>query len=142
MIVSEAMNRALVAIEPDATIADAAALARRTGADHLLVIDEDTLVGILCACDLAGAAPADRVSDCMTVPVMTIRPDAPVAEAAMTMRECELGCLPVALGALVLGTVTDVELARCGIPPAHPHRRCHCRSSRVSGRREGEHRAS
>jgi acetoin utilization protein AcuB len=137
MIVSEAMNRALVAVDPDASVADAAALARRSGADHLLVVDEDTLVGILCACDLDEASPGDRVSDCMTVPVMTVRPDAPVEEAAMTMRECELGCLPVAVGALVLGTITEAELERCGIPPARPHRRCHCRPGRLAN--EGPH---
>jgi CBS domain-containing protein len=125
MMVSEAMNRAPVAVEPEVTIEDAEALARRTGADHLLVLDEQTLVGILCACDLRDAAPGDRVSDRMSVPVITVRPDVALEEAAMTLRECAVGCLPVAVGGLILGTIADAELARGGIPRTRPHRRCH-----------------
>ncbi len=125
MMVSEAMNRALVAVGPDAPVEEAAAVARRAGADHLLVLDEHTLVGILCACDLRDAPHGEHVSDCMSVPVITVRPDTPVEDAATTMRECAVGCLPVQLGGLILGTLSDAELLRCGVSPPHPHRHCH-----------------
>jgi CBS domain-containing protein len=122
MLVADAMNRSVVTVSPDMWVADAAALVRRTGAEHLLVVDdEETLVGILCACDLSGDE-GERVFDRMTVPVLTVRPDADVAEAARTMGDCELGCLPVALGGLVLGTLGAAELQRAGIV-ARPH--CH-----------------
>jgi acetoin utilization protein AcuB len=127
MIVSEAMNRSPVAIAPDVTVADAVALARRTGADHLLVLDERALVGILCACDLRDAPRPDPVSAWMTVPVVTIRPGARIEDAAATLRDCAVGCLPVTVGALVVGTIGDEELAACGLGPAHPHRSCHHR---------------
>ncbi len=125
MMVSEAMNRSVVSVEPDEPVEAAVEVARRTGAEHLLVLDEQTLVGILCACDLRDASPGDRVSDCMTVPVVTVRPDVPVEAVAETMDACAVGCVPVAVGGLVLGTVSDEELELCGIAAAHPHRHCH-----------------
>jgi acetoin utilization protein AcuB len=127
MMVSEAMNRAVVAIEPDETIESAAEIARATGAEHLLVLDEQTLVGILCTCDLRAASPGETVSDCMSLPVVTVRPDTPLEDVALTMEECAVGCIPVALGGLILGIVSDDELVRCGMGARHPHRHCHQR---------------
>ncbi len=124
VLVAEAMNRAVVTVAPDVSMEDAEALARRTGADHLLVVDEQTLVGILCTCDLGVAGRGEYVCDLMSLPVLTVRPDAPIEEAADTMSECDLGCLPVALGGLILGTLSEAELERAGVP-GHAHGRCH-----------------
>lgn len=129
MLVSEVMNRVVVTVEPDEEIEAAAEVARATGSEHLLVLDEDTLVGILCACDLRAARPGDTVSDCMSLPVVTVRPDTPLEDAVMTMEECAVGCIPVALGGLILGTVSDDDLVRCGIGARLPHRHCHQRRS-------------
>jgi acetoin utilization protein AcuB len=125
MIIGEAMNRTLVTIDADASIEAAIALSLRTGADHLLVLDEETLVGVLCACDLREALPGEHVCDRMSVPVMTVRPDTPVEEVAAIMEDCALGCIPVTAGGLILGTVGERDLERCGVHPAHPHRSCH-----------------
>lgn len=122
-LVSEAMNRSVVAVAPETTVEAAAGLARRTGAAHLLVLDEQTLVGILCTCDLRDPEPEEPVSERMSVPVMTVRPDTPLEDAAITIGECSVGCLPVAVGGLILGTVSEVELERCGIDPHHRHHR-------------------
>jgi acetoin utilization protein AcuB len=127
-LVAEAMNRSLVTVSPDSRMADAIALVRRTGAEHVLVVEEQNLVGVLCACDLRGARPEEPVSDRMSVPVLTIRPDSDVAEAAATMSACGVGCLPVAVGGLILGTVSEAEIARAGVREPrprchHPHRR-------------------
>ena len=125
MLVSEAMNRAVVTVAPDDLVHVAAALARATGAEHLLVVDEGTLVGILCACDLRAADPGERVSERMTVPVVTVRPDTSLEEVAETIEECGIGCVPVAVGGLLLGTVGNDELTRNGMAAPHPHRHCH-----------------
>jgi acetoin utilization protein AcuB len=126
------MNRAVVAIEADETIESATEIARATGTDHLLVLDEQTLVGILCTCDLEEAAAGEHVCDAMSLPVLTVRPDAAIEEAAVTMGECDIGCLPVAVGGLVLGTLGEAELARAGVdaPRAHCHHQ-HRRSRRA-----------
>lgn len=128
MQVSEVMNRTVVTVEPDTTIEAAVALVRRTGAEHLLVLDEQTLVGILCGCDLRGARLGDRVADRMSLPVMTLRPNAAVEEALTTLRECAVGCLPVVVGGLILGTVGEPELLACGLSVPHVHH--HGRRSR------------
>jgi acetoin utilization protein AcuB len=120
-LVAEAMNRSVVSVAPDASLGEARALVRRTGAEHVLVMDEDTLVGILCACDLRGAREDDAVCERMSVPVLTVRPDAPLEAAAMTMQECGVGCLPVALGGLILGTMSEAEFARVGVERPRPH---------------------
>ena len=119
-LVSEAMNRSVVTVTPDASLADAVALVRRTGAEHLLVMEAQTLVGILCACDLRGASPEAPVCDRMTVPVLTVRPDAEVEEAAVTMSASGVGCLPVAVGGLILGTVSEAEIERAGVRAPRP----------------------
>jgi acetoin utilization protein AcuB len=124
-IVSEAMNRSPVTVAIDAPLAEAAALARESGAEHLLVMDEENLVGILCTCDLSAGREDERVWERMSLPVLTVRPDASLEDAAAAMSDCEVGCLPVALGGLVLGTLSGDELARAGVPArAHhaPHR--------------------
>jgi acetoin utilization protein AcuB len=137
-LVSEAMNRSLIAVSPEASAAEAVAVIRSTGAEHVLVMDEQTLVGILCACDLRGARPDEAVCDRMTVPALTVRPDVDVEEAAATMCECGVGCLPVALGGLILGTVSEAEMARAGVHGPRP--RCHHPHRRA--RRPGTERAA
>jgi acetoin utilization protein AcuB len=84
------------------------------------VLEEENLVGILCACDLRGARPEEPVGERMTMPVVTVRPDADVEEAAATMCERRVGCLPVTCGGLLLGTVSDLELSRAGVRDLHP----------------------
>ena len=61
-LVSEAMNRSVVAVPPEARAVEAAALARHTHAEHLVVLDAGNLVGILCSvCDLEGVDPDEEV---------------------------------------------------------------------------------
>ncbi len=131
-LVSEAMNRSVVSVTLDASMAQAVALIRRTGAEHVLVLEDQNLVGILCACDVRGAPPEEPVGDRMTVPVLTVRPDADVEEAAATMSECGVGCLPVTVGGLILGTVSEAEIARAGIRDLHPRcQHAHRRTRRL-----------
>ncbi len=137
-LVSEAMNRSVVTVTPEAPLADAVALVRRTGAEHVLVMEAGNLVGILCACDLRGACLDAEVCERMTVPVLTVRPDVALEEAAATMSACGVGCLPVAVGGLILGTVSDAELLRCGITPPETH----CESHELPPRRPRAGRAT
>jgi CBS domain-containing protein len=126
-LVSEAMSRAVATVPADASVADAAEVVRRTGVEHLIVLDGEEMVGVLCTCDLDSADPQDLVCDRMSLPVMTVRPDAALDEAAMTMRECGVGCLPVCCGGLLLGMVSDAELEAAGVPAPRAKRRCHHR---------------
>jgi acetoin utilization protein AcuB len=123
-LVSEAMSRVVVAVPPEATAGDAAEVARAARAEHLVVLDAGNLVGVLCTCDLEGAERDELVAERMSLPVLTIRPDATLEDAADTMCECEVGCLPVACGGLLLGMLSEDELERAGVH-AHRHRHRH-----------------
>ena len=52
-----------------------------------------------------------QLSEILTRDVETIRPDAPVREAAQRMRSMDVGSLPVCDGQRLLGMVTDRDLA-------------------------------
>lgn len=126
-LVSDSMSRAFTTVPADATVEEAVALAAASGAEHLLVLDSDNLVGMVCCqCDLPAARPEDSVADCMTVPVFTVRPETTLEEAALTMRDCRLGCLPVATGGLLLGILTADAVRGTGVAP-QPHCSCHRR---------------
>jgi len=119
------MARSPASIGPDADMGEARRLAEASGTRHLLVLDQGVLIGILCLCDLGEAAGS--VADHMSVPVLTIRADTTIEDAADTMREFAVGCLPVVMGGLILGTVTEDEIsgADLGGPRRTPH--CACR---------------
>ncbi|MGC3998738.1 MAG: CBS domain-containing protein [Anaeromyxobacter sp.] len=114
--VGDIMDRAPVSVAPDLPVIKALALVRAAGVEHLLVVDEDGLVGVLCSCDLApGDDLAEPVSDRMSVPVLTVGPWAEVAEAALTLGDCGVGCLPVVEEGRVLGVITAEVLDRLGL---------------------------
>ncbi|HSN91581.1 MAG TPA: CBS domain-containing protein [Anaeromyxobacteraceae bacterium] len=121
-LVSEAMNRSVLAVSPGTSASRAVELAHREHAEHVLVLEAGVLVGILCTCDLEGGEVGGAVAERMRLPVPTIRPDATLEEAALTLSESEVGCLAVACGGLVLGTLGEEDLARAGVDP-RPGRR-------------------
>lgn len=127
-LVSEAMARQVVTVPLEATVGEAADLARSAGVEHLIVVDGELLAGVLCTCDLGDAAPGELVAECMTLPVLTVRPDAELDDAATTMDECGVGCLPVVVGGLVLGLIEGASVGRAGVH--HPHAWCHTRHPR------------
>lgn len=116
-LVSEAMNRSVVAVSPDTSAGQAAELARRERSEHVLVLEAGVLVGILCARDLEGGDSGVPVAGRMRLPVPTIRPDATLEEAALTLSDSDVGCLAVACGGLVLGTLAEEDLAQAGVGP-------------------------
>jgi acetoin utilization protein AcuB len=120
------MARRPTSIGPDADMGEARHLAEASGTRHLLVLDQGVLIGILCLCDLREAAGS--VADHMSLPVLTIRADATIEDAADTMRQFDVGCLPVVMGGVILGTLTEEEISRA--EPDRPRRipRCACRS--------------
>ena len=52
-----------------------------------------------------------KVSDILTRDPRVIRPDAMICEAAIMMKECDIGILPVCDGEWLVGSITDRDLA-------------------------------
>jgi CBS domain-containing protein len=93
---------------------------------HLPVLDEDgKLCGIVSQRDMFRGALAQargygtaaqgkvlamlRVKEVMTTEVITVPPDAALAEAARSMLERKIGCLPVLEGGRLVGILTESD---------------------------------
>lgn len=76
MLTSEAMNRSVVSVGPDATVADAAALMLDHHVDALLVVENGAAIGLISELDLlefsAGRPKLDR---CATAEPPVLQPD-------------------------------------------------------------------
>jgi CBS domain-containing protein len=116
--VAEVMGTELYTLTPDTVVASAKRLAFDNGIDHLLVLDNGTLAGIVCKGDLRTAARNALVSDCMSSPVLCIGPDTTLEEAAQIMFDQHVSCLPVVTGAFLVGIITRAALATVGIGPS------------------------
>ena len=101
-------------------------LMRQERIRHLPVLDEDgELVGIVSQRDMFRGALARAlgygetaqrrmlgmllVKEVMTTQVVTVGPEAPIAEAARTMVDRKIGCLPVVEGGRLVGILTESD---------------------------------
>ncbi len=120
MLVKDIMNTRVTTIPPDTSLADAYALMQNKSIRHLPVVEKGRLLGVVTDRDLRLATsalasvpfpPEARVQDVMAAPPQTADPMDPVEEAARTMRELKIGCLPV-LGdeGDLVGIVTGIDL--------------------------------
>ncbi|CAN5873314.1 acetoin utilization AcuB family protein [soil metagenome] len=120
--VRDSMAREIVTLSPDETAATALALCRERRIRHLPVLKEGRLVGIVSDRDLRSSTPAlgdparaaalqeVLVEDVMAREVVSVLPDDPIEQAANTMRERRIGCLPVLEGDELVGIVTASDV--------------------------------
>ena len=133
LLVKDSMAHDLATLSPDETAATALAVCRERRIRHLPVLREGRLVGIVSDRDLRSSTPAlgdlDRaaalqklqVEDVMARDVVTADPEDPIEQAANTMRERKIGCLPVLEGEELVGilTASDVMEALVYLVGAH-----------------------
>src|SRR2546428_10466892 len=107
-------------IDLNANVKKGAAVMAKKGIGSLVVVQEGRAVGIVTERDLVSKIIADGldpakvlVRDIMSPPLITIQPDAKIAEAARLMNEYKIRRVDVteADGSLV-GIVTESDLAR------------------------------
>lgn len=133
LLVRDSMVRDVVTVSPRTTAAEALRLCRERGIRHLPVMEEGRMVGLISDRDLRLATPAlgdanraaalekIRVGDAMSREVTTADPEDPIEQAAMTMHERKIGCLPVVEGEDLVGILTssDVMAALVRLVGAH-----------------------
>ncbi len=119
MLVRDIMASPVVAIARDITLQNAYRTMQERGIRHLPVIDGERLVGVITDRDLRVATsalapapfpPGSKVSEVMRSRPFTADPADPVEDAARTMREKKIGCLPVTDDGRLVGIITGLDL--------------------------------
>jgi acetoin utilization protein AcuB len=119
MLVRDIMRAPAVSIPPDTTLENAYRTMQEASIRHLPVLEEARLVGVVTDRDLRLATSAlapspfasdSRVAAVMSRPPLTADPLDPIEDAARTMRERKIGCLPVVTDGRVIGIVTGLDL--------------------------------
>src|SRR5512146_2612368 len=119
MLVRDIMSSPALAISADTTLEDAYRTMREKRIRHFPVVEGDRLVGVITDRDLRLATsslapkpfPADTaVSAVMSHPAVTADGADPVEDAARTMREKKIGCLPVVDDGRLAGIITGLDL--------------------------------
>ncbi len=116
--VAEIMARDPQTISADATVADAARRMRDSDTGDVLVLDGDTLIGILTDRDIAvrvvaeGRDPGTSAREaCSDSALVTVTPDTTAERAAQIMRDEAVRRLPVVEGDRPVGVISLGDLA-------------------------------
>jgi CBS domain-containing protein len=116
--VGEIMTSYVVSARPDDTVIATATKMIAEDISCLLVMEGDTLKGILSERDFLHKVPLDRqvfamkVKDIMSPNVVTIPPSTKLVDAVKMMKERNFRRLPVADGKRVVGIVTQTDFSR------------------------------
>lgn len=116
--IADIVSRDLVAVTPTATVRAAAQLMTREGVSSLLVMEGDTLRGILTDRDLRsrlvakGLPDHSMVRDIMTAEPVRLDANRLAYDALLTMARRGVHHLPLVDGDKVIGMITDTDLVR------------------------------
>jgi CBS domain-containing membrane protein len=121
--VRDVMTREVRTLGPNDRLALADELMKQGRFRHVVVVDEGRVCGVLSQRDIFHGAlawslgqgrkaheqllAATPVKDVMATRVVSVDPDAPLAEAAALLREHKIGCLPVVAGDALVGVLTE-----------------------------------
>ncbi len=115
--VEEVMHTPVQTIRPTATVREAATQLFEEHIGSLVVCENGSPVGIMTDVDVSQVVSegydteTTAVADVMGEPLITVDADAPIEEAAESMREHNIKRLPVLDGGEVAGIVTTTDLA-------------------------------
>jgi len=140
MLVKDRMTPDPITITTDTSLKEALDLIRSKPFRHLPVLDENgKLVGIVTEKSLVYASPTPtttlsvfevdyilsrtKIEQIVHDPVITVRPDLPIEEAARVMVDHRIGCLPVVEDDKLIGIISDTDIFRVfveGLGGGHP----------------------
>ena len=116
--VKDLMTKNVVTIDANKTIVEAAALMSEKDIGDLIVMDDNTPVGIVTERDLVrrvmaeGKSADSKVSEVMTRSLKVIDPEAPIKEAARRMVNKRIRRLPVIKDNKLVGIITAADFAK------------------------------
>jgi acetoin utilization protein AcuB len=125
MRVKDLIGRSPIFVGPDTTVLEARQLMQERRIRHLLVMEDDRLVGIVTDRDIRLNLPSPAttlsvweinyliarltVGEVMTKTVIIVEPDRSAREAAYLLLSEKIGALPVVDGGRVIGLVTESD---------------------------------
>lgn len=119
MKVSDAMRKDVVTVDGDISVAEASMNMREKSEGCAIILRQGTPVGIVTERDVTwkvagnGLDPKSmKVSEIMSTPLITIDPDADLAEAARIMEQYKIRRLAVARKGALYGVLTAADIAR------------------------------
>jgi acetoin utilization protein AcuB len=95
MRLRDIMSEAVETVRPDASVEDARELMRRQDVRHLVVVEADTIVGVVSEHDMRMAAGDTALRAVMSSPAVTATPETTVRQAANLLRGNHISCLPI-----------------------------------------------
>lgn len=123
MFVRTCMTKDPVAVSENTPVFEAGEIMRKQGFSRLPVLRDGKLVGIVTEMDLMRVSPSPATTlsvfevnyllskltlkDVMTKDPITISPEATLEEAAVLMRDHDIGALPVLEGGRLVGIITE-----------------------------------
>ncbi len=126
MFVRNRMTKNPVTVSENTPVLEAGEIMRKQGFSRLPVTRDGKLVGIVTDRDIMRVSPSPATTlsvfevnyllskltlkDVMTRDPLTITPDATLEEAAVLMRDNEVGALPVVEGGKLLGIITESDI--------------------------------
>lgn len=128
MFVSDWMTKKVFTVGLDDYLADAVSLMGEKQIKHVPVLKGGKLKGVVSDRDIKEYCPSKattldiyelhyllaktKIKEIMRSGVTTTTPDTPVEEAAMTMLDNNIGCLPVLEGNNLVGIISDRDIYR------------------------------
>jgi predicted transcriptional regulator len=110
LLLASLVRRPLIVIEENITVLEALAVARHEHVHHLPVVRGASLVGLVCTCDLQRAAPEKRVAAVMSSPVIALDPGDSLLDAALALKDNNVGSVVLMDNHRACGIVTRGDL--------------------------------
>jgi len=120
---SQRMSSPVATIGPHMPVLDTAEMMESKGIKRVPVVARGEMVGIVTQTDitrgLALLSPLRFVSDIMSSDVATVQANQTVTEAAQIMSERDISCIVAMRGDLVVGMLTEKDLAKYVVAAGH-----------------------
>jgi CBS domain-containing protein len=117
--VGDAMTRGVICVDVKDTVQEAAEVMRKNDISSVIVIKKGDGVGIITERDIICKIVADSknpeemvVADVMTSPLITIKPETDIDDAARIMRDKNIRRLVVADKDKIIGVISEFDIVR------------------------------
>jgi len=111
------MTKKVITVEANKTVTEAAALMAENDVGNLIVMDDNTPIGIVTERDFVRRVlakeknPKTKISEVMSTPLRVIDPEAPLKEAARRMVRKRIRRLAVIKDNKLVGIITTTDFA-------------------------------